>query len=172
MSSTPRICAVILAAGASSRMGRDKALLPWPPAEPGASAPVEGTLLSAAILALQPFTQAVIVVASRNAEHLAPIVARHGASMALNPDPDRGQFSSIQVGLRAVLDCGCDAAMLTPVDCPPMSAATLALLRESFLSALARGMWAVAPENDGRRGHPLLASRQLIEAYLAAPATK
>jgi molybdenum cofactor cytidylyltransferase len=166
MSGTPRICAVVLAAGASSRMGRDKALLPWPPSGTG-----DRTLLSAAILALKPFTEAVIVVASRNAEQLAPIAARHGASIAINPAPDRGQFSSMQIGLRAVLDCGCDAAMLTPVDCPPLSAATLELLRDSFVSALARGKWAVAPENNGRRGHPLLASRELIEAYLAAPAT-
>ena len=112
----------------------------------------DSTLLSAAILALKPFTEAVIVVASRNADQLAPIAARRGASIAINPDPDRGQFSSIQIGLRAVLDCGCDAAMLTPVDCPPLSVATLEFLRESFVSALARGIWAVAPENNGRRG--------------------
>ena len=167
MSSTSRLCGVILAAGASSRMGRDKALLPWPPSQSSG----ESTLLSAAILALHPFTEAIIVVASRNAEQLAPIATRHGASIAINPDPDRGQFSSMQVGLRAVLNSGCDAAMLTPVDCPPLSPATLELLRESFLSALARGKWAVLPENNGKRGHPLLASRQLIEAYLAAPAT-
>ena len=167
MSGAARLCGVILAAGASSRMGRDKALLPWPPSESSGGS----TLLSAAILAIQPFTEAVIVVASRNAEQIAPVAERCGASIAINPDPDRGQFSSMQIGLRAVLDRGCNAAMLTPVDNPPLSAATLELLRESFVSALTRGMWAVAPENNGRRGHPLLASRELIEAYLAAPAT-
>ena len=31
MSRAASLCAVILAAGESSRMGRDKALLPWPP---------------------------------------------------------------------------------------------------------------------------------------------
>jgi CTP:molybdopterin cytidylyltransferase MocA len=44
-------------------------------------------------------------------------------------------------------------------------------LRETFVSALARGKWAVAPESNGRHGHPLLMSRQLIEAFLNAPAT-
>lgn len=167
MAGTPRICAVILAAGASSRMGRDKALLPWPPSE----SPGDKTLLSAAILALKPFTEAVIVVAGRNAEQLKPIAATCGAEIAINPNPDRGQFSSMQIGLRAALDCGCDAAMLTPVDCPPLSAATLALLRDAFIAALAHGNWAVAPESNGRRGHPLMMSRELIEAFLAAPPT-
>ncbi len=77
----------------------------------------------------------------------------------------------MQIGLRAALDRGLNAAMLTPVDSPPLTAPTLELLRDSFKSALARGKWAVAPENNGRRGHPLLASRELIEAFLAAPAT-
>jgi molybdenum cofactor cytidylyltransferase len=170
MSAVPRICAVILAAGASSRMGSDKAILPWPALPPG-NEWSNGTILSAEILALKPFSEAVIVVAGKNGHILFPIAARHGASIAVNPDPDRGQFSSMQIGLHAVLDCGCDAAMITPVDCPPLSAPSLALLRETFASALPRDKWAVAPENNGKRGHPLLMSRELIEAFLTAPPT-
>lgn len=164
MNNSSRICGVILAAGASSRMGRDKALLPWPP---GTDTPE--TLLSAAIAALKPVTEAVIVVAGRNAETLAPIAERCGAAVARNPAPERGQFSSMQTGLAAALAQGCDASMITPVDCPPLSADSLAKLRAAFEGALARGAWAVAPENSGRRGHPLLAGRKLIEAFLAAP---
>jgi molybdenum cofactor cytidylyltransferase len=150
-------------------MGRDKALLPWPPVAKGSVA--DGTLLSAAILALKPLTEAVLVVAGRNAEQLATIAARHGAFIVINPEPERGQFSSMQIGLRAVLDRGLDAAMLTPVDCPPLSESTLERLCASFASAVERGQWAVAPENNGRRGHPLLASRDLMEAFLTAPVT-
>jgi CTP:molybdopterin cytidylyltransferase MocA len=170
MNAAPRICAIILAAGASSRMGFDKAILPWPAPPPG-NEWSNGTILSAEILALKPFSEAVIVVAGRNGHILFPIAARHGASIAVNPDPGRGQFSSMQIGLRAVLDCGCDAAMITPVDCPPLSAASLSLLSKTFASALPRGKWAVAPQSAGKRGHPLLMNRELIEAFLAAPVT-
>ncbi len=165
MDGQERFCAVILAAGASSRMGRDKALLPWPPASE------TGTLLSAAILHLQPFAQTVIVVAGKNADRLAPVAEAHGTILVRNPAPERGQFSSMQTGLRAALDHGCDAAMITPVDCPPLSAASLEKLRAQFDQAYARGAWGVAPEHNGRRGHPLLASRSLIEAILNAPVT-
>jgi CTP:molybdopterin cytidylyltransferase MocA len=91
--------------------------------------------------------------------------------MARNLAPEQGQFSSLQIGLREVLARGCDSAMISPVDCPPLSRATLELLREEFERALARGQWAVAPESNGRRGHPLFAGRALIDAFLSAPPT-
>ncbi|MFP5275924.1 MAG: NTP transferase domain-containing protein [Acidobacteriota bacterium] len=166
MTTPAKICGVILAAGASSRMGRDKALLPWPPETRGPE-----TLLSAAVAALQPVTGAVLVVAGRNVEQLTPVAERCGALVVINPAPERGQFSSLQTGLRAALDHGCEAAMITPVDCPPLSADSLAKLRAAFAAARSRGAWAVAPENGGRSGHPLLASHELIQALLAAPVT-
>lgn len=159
------ICGVILSAGASSRMGKDKALLPWPPHD------ATQTLLSASIATLKPFAAAIVVVTGNNAETLAPLIAANGASMARNPAPERGQFSSFQIGLRHALAHGCDAAMITLVDCPPLSAASMRLLIESFHRALANGKWAVAPEHNGKRGHPLLVSRQLIDRFLAAPVT-
>ena len=162
----PRLCGLILAAGASSRMGRDKALLPWPPGARDGS-----TLLSAAISALQPFADGVVVVVGKNADSLSPVIEARGASMVRNLSPERGQFSSLQIGLREVLAQGGDAAMMTPVDCPPLSPATLKLLRAEFDKALADDRWAVAPESHGRRGHPLFANRALMDAFLSAPLT-
>ena len=164
MPAPPRICAVILAAGESSRMGRDKALLPWPPDNSTGQ-----THLSAAIAALKPFAESVLVVAGANADRLAPVAAACGVSLAVNPAPERGQFSSLQVGLRAALDRGSNAAMITPVDCPPLRAASLQALHAAFAPALQRGQWAVAPVHNGKSGHPLLAGPELIEAFLRAP---
>jgi molybdenum cofactor cytidylyltransferase len=162
------MCGVILAAGESSRMGRDKALLPWPAATPDAAASADKTLLSVAISTLRPFTDAVIVVVGNNEQNLAPIVSARGASLVRNRVPERGQFSSLQVGLHEVLARGYNAAMITLVDCPPPRLATLKQLCGSFELAVSVGRWGVAPENNGKHGHPILASRELIDAFLTA----
>ena len=161
--------AVILAAGESTRMGTDKALLPWPPTAVGSS-PTGQTFLSAAIQALEPFSETVIVVVGKNENNLAPVVYANGASLVRNPDPDRGQFSSLQVGLQEVLSHGRDAAMVTLVDRPPASAATLKTLCAAFTEA-ANNVWAVVPDYDGKHGHPFLVAREMIEAFLKAPAS-
>lgn len=168
MARAASFAAVILAAGESSRMGSDKALLPWPPPDPGAP-PSNQTFLSCAIQSLL-WTDYVIVVAGRNESRLAPVAYAKGASLTANPDPDRGQFSSLQVGLHEVLNRGRDAAVITLVDRPPVKSPTLQKLREGFEAAPAE-IWAVVPEFSGRHGHPFFASREMIEAFLQAPAT-
>lgn len=159
---------VILAAGESSRMGTDKALLPWPPLVEGQPLSND-TLLSAAIRSLAPATEFVLVVVGRNELKLAPVVYAHGASVVVNPNPDRGQFSSLQVGLREVLNHGRDAAMVTLVDRPPVRPATLQTLRAAFETA-GPEIWAVVPEFSGKHGHPYLIGREMIEAFLRVSA--
>jgi len=167
MTHAPGLYAVILAAGESTRMGTDKALLPWPPTAPG-SPPTGQTFLSAAIQALAPFSDTVIVVVGKNEDNLTPVVYANGASLVRNPDPDRGQFSSLQVGLREVLSHGRDAAMVTLVDRPPANAATMKTLCSAFAQA-ASDVWTVVPEYKGKHGHPFLVAREMIEAFLKAP---
>jgi molybdenum cofactor cytidylyltransferase len=169
MPHAPGLYAVILAAGQSTRMGTDKALLPWPPVAPGAQ-PSGQTFLSAAIDALFPFSEMVLGVVGKNESNLAPVIYAHGASLVCNPDPDRGQFSSLQVGLQEVLNQGRDAAMVTLVDRPPVSAATLQILCTAFTNA-ATDLWAVIPEYQGKHGHPFLIAREMIGAFLKAPSS-
>ena len=167
MPRAPDLYAVILAAGESTRMGTDKALLPWPPATPGLP-PTGQTFLSAAIRALYPFSEKVVVVVGKNENNLAPVVYANGASLVRNPDPDRGQFSSLQVGLQEVLNEGRDAAMVTLVDRPPARVATLQTLCSTFADA-GNDEWAVVPEYNGKHGHPFLLAREMIGAFLNAP---
>jgi molybdenum cofactor cytidylyltransferase len=166
-----RICGVILSAGASSRMGRDKALLPWPPAAAGSTDAGNQTLLTASIEALKPFAESVMVVAGDNIATIAPLATAHKALIVQNPAPERGQFSSLQIGLQELIARGYDSAIITLVDSPPLSVAGMQKLHAGFEEALLRGLWGVQPENSGRHGHPLLAGRRLIDALLAAPVT-
>jgi len=171
MGRTPAFCGVILAAGESSRMGRDKALLPWPP-QPTSSA-LADTFLSAAIRLFFSHVDVVLVVVGKNEAPLAPVVYANGASLVVNPEPERGQFSSLRVGLQEVLSRGRDAAMITLVDRPPVGAETLATLESAFERATTKTQrkWAVIPEYQGKHGHPILAAREMMEAFLRAPET-
>ncbi len=143
-------------------MGRDKALLPWPPNS-------GGTFLSETILALSPLNDMVIVVAGKNLPDVAAVAYPNGAIVVENPAPERGQFSSLRIGLHEVLNRGRDAAMITLVDRPPVASSTLERLRNAFEMAAKNGKWAVVPESGGKHGHPYLIGREMMEAFLRAP---
>jgi CTP:molybdopterin cytidylyltransferase MocA len=61
--------------------------------------------------------------------------------------------------------------MITLVDRPPASASTLCKLVEVFEDAIRRRKWAAIPEYQGRHGHPFIIGRELMEAFLKAPAS-
>src|SRR5512146_1163084 len=153
MALSPSFAGVILAAGASSRMGRDKALLPWR----------DGTFLSTAIRALQPATELVIVVAGDNQAAVAPVIYANAAFLVVNPDPAQGQFSSLRIGLQEVLDRGRDAAIVTLVDRPAPRMETVEQLKSVF-RASGDDIWGVVPEHAGRHGHPIVIGRERISA--------
>jgi len=169
MSRSVSFAGVILAAGESSRMGTDKALLPWPPRAAG-QLPTTESFLSAAIRSLALCTDFIVVVAGQNETALAPVVYANGASIIVNPDPSNGQFSSLQIGLHEVLNRGRDAALITLVDRPPANAATVQTLRDSF-EAAPQSVWALIPEFSGKHGHPYVAGREIIERFLREPVT-
>jgi CTP:molybdopterin cytidylyltransferase MocA len=142
--------AVILAGGASRRMGRPKALLPF-----------RGeTVLDRLIGVYARYCQPVIVVLGHSAGVIqAGITRAEGVQFAVNPDPERGQLSSLQCGL--ALAPG--DVMFTPVD--------YAAVRESTIARLVRSSAPVAaPSYGGRHGHPVLVREQVKREILALPA--
>ena len=85
--------AIILAAGASSRLGRPKALVEW-----------NGeTLIELAVRQLQEsgVDEIVIVTRSELAVDLLSLVS--GSQIAINPNPEAGRNSSIQVGILSLM---------------------------------------------------------------------
>lgn len=150
-----RIGAIVLAAGRSSRMGRPKALLP-----------LEGRTFLGALLGrlLTADIMRIVVVLGEDAGEILRAADPGYAIVVRNPDPSRGQLSSVHCGLDALEPFGIDAFFLAPVDVPRVHADTLRLL----MAALP-GHPLVVPTYKGRRGHPPLFSWSLVPALRAAP---
>ena len=101
-----RIVAVVLAAGASSRMGRPKALLDFD------GTPCVGRVLAAC---REGGVEAIVVVTAPGAAEVRAHCA--GAIEAINEHPERGMLSSLQVGLQR-LPPGATGFLIFPVDFP------------------------------------------------------
>ena len=63
-----------------------------------------------------------------------------------------------------------ERAGLTLVDRPAPSPKTIELLQNEFLAG-GEEIWAVVPEFNQKHGHPIVIGREMIEAFLRAPAT-
>jgi CTP:molybdopterin cytidylyltransferase MocA len=88
--------------------------------------------------------------------------------LIVNPSPDEGQLSSLQLGLRAaaVFDPNSEAALVLPVDVPLVSAATVRALAERWRESRAPVVRPVS--RDGRHGHPVIFSAALFGILLCA----
>jgi molybdenum cofactor cytidylyltransferase len=126
-------------------------------------------LLDAQIRSLAPHCEFVIVVGGANAESLLPTVYARAAFLVANPEPARGQFSSLQTGLQEVLNRGRDKALITHVDRIPAAGATIEQLKVQFARAERGEKWLVVPEYNGQHGHPVVAGREMIEVWLKSP---
>ena len=86
-----------------------------------------------------------------------------------NPDYEQGQLSSLLAGLRVVDRPGVVAILMTLVDVPLVSAATVRAVIERYRSTRAP---IVRPIHDDRHGHPVLIDRSLFDSLRhAEPST-
>jgi molybdenum cofactor cytidylyltransferase len=77
-----------------------------------------------------------------------------------NPAPERGQLSSLLVALKAVDHPGVGAMLVTLVDLPLVSPATVHAVLEGYRRT---GAPIVRPARNGRHGHPILFARSLFD---------
>ncbi|MCW3990009.1 MAG: nucleotidyltransferase family protein [Candidatus Bathyarchaeota archaeon] len=137
-----RVAAVVLAAGKSQRMGRNKLIL-----RIGGRTVLDRVLSSIEASGVEE----VYVVLGHRPEDLVPIVEAHSAEAVPNPDYEEGMTSSFKTGLsRVSVDaaflCLGDQVVLDPVLMDRMIDAM-----EAHPEALI-----VSPVHEGKRGHPVL----------------
>jgi molybdenum cofactor cytidylyltransferase len=152
------IAGIILAAGASSRMGTPKALLDY-----------RGeTFVGRLVRVLGTTCNPVTVVLGYHADVLRQNVPAT-AKLVINPDPSRGQLSSLQTGL-AGLPADVDGFAFVPVDSPAVAEDTVATLARAFEQRKPSTLF-VIPRQSGKRGHPVFAARSVAAEFLALSST-
>jgi molybdenum cofactor cytidylyltransferase len=147
------VVGVILAAGASSRMGRPKAFLPIGRAS--FLTRVCRTLINAGVDDL-------VVVAGPEHGAVAEAVRAAGlpARVVENPRRDEGQLSSVLAGLAVADRPGVDAVLVHLVDAPLVRPETARAVLDAFRRTHAP---IVRPAVGGRHGHPVLFSRRVFD---------
>jgi molybdenum cofactor cytidylyltransferase len=154
-----RVGGIILAAGASTRMGRLKQLMPFG----------GGTLLWHVIdTALDAALGPVVVVIGAEADEVEQAIAHKDILVARNENWRSGMGSSIRAGLRAIEESGekCDAVAILLADQPNITARHLSQMRSRLQSSGAR---IVAAEYGGSVGAPAFFLRDLFPLLASLP---
>jgi len=148
---------ILLAAGASSRMGQPKALLDF-----------DGrTALQLALEAMQGAGTPIVVLGPNHFD-IRNRVALGRAKVMLNLNPDTGQTASLQAAL-SILPKDAEAFFFMPVDFPLVSAADVDRLVEAFRAERDPEKKIFVPSHGMKRGHPILCRRELAAEFLALP---
>jgi len=158
------VSGLLLAAGASKRMGTPKSLLPY-----GSGSVIEACLQTLTRSALAE----VVVVVGAESDKVAAAVTSFSAAhsrkpprLCVNPHWEAGMLSSVQAGLGAI-DPGANAALIALVDQPALTAEVI----DALLRQLRSDADIIVPTHRGRRGHPLIFSRRYFdEVFVLDPA--
>lgn len=141
----PKVAAVILAAGRSTRMGSSNKLL-----EPLGGKPLVCHAVDAAI---NSSARPVVVVTGHQRDAVQAALAGRPVTLVDNPDYQDGLSSSLKAGL-AALPVDCDGALVCLGDMPKLTANHLDRLIAAFNPVEGRAI--ILPTRGGRRGNPVL----------------
>jgi len=152
------IVAVVLSAGESSRMGRPKALLP-----------IGGqTFIERIVAALkQAKLGKIIVILGHNASELQAKISQLPVEILINTDYKLGQLSSLQLAVqRLQSEIDCDGMLVHLVDHPYLAPSLVEEMIRRFYDTKKP---IIVPKFHGKRGHPVIFSRDLFAELLNAP---
>ena len=154
---------MILTGGRSSRMGHPKALLP---------ADARDTFVSRLVRTLREAGVDDLVIVAAVDGPIDAIRTALGVSppeprIVLNPDPSRGQLSSLLAGLEALDGPGVDALLVTLVDVPLVGVSTVRALLEAYARTRAPVVRPLRP-SDSAHGHPVVFDRSVFDALRGA----
>jgi molybdenum cofactor cytidylyltransferase len=124
------------------------------------------TFLDTLIGLFAPRCHPLIVVLGAHCDRIRERTLRP-ATFVINTDYRSGQTSSMQCGLRAV-PAAAEGVLFTLVDHPAVAPPTLDRLLDGS-QVLTPGPLVRVPRHEGRRGHPIWFSRELIAEFLALP---
>jgi molybdenum cofactor cytidylyltransferase len=150
----PRVAAIVLAAGRSTRMGPQNKLLADIGGKPMVRRVVETALASKA--------RPVLVVTGHQANEVAAALAGCDVTLAPNPDYATGLASSLKAGVRAVPGES-DGALILLGDMPRIAPEHIDMLIETFAVAPDA---TVVPVHEGRPGNPVLWPRRTFPDLL------
>jgi len=148
------ICAIVLAAGRSERMGKQKLLLPL------GGKPVITRIVDE--LQRSPLQETFVVV-GRDVERVQAALQGRAVIFVTNPDFAGDMLSSVRCGLRA-LPKGCTAALVVLGDQPNLTSQLVGVLVNAFQDS---GRSIIVPAHHGHRGHPLLVASRLHDELLS-----
>ena len=123
------------------------------------------TFLDRLIRVLGSACDPVIVALGYHADQIRAAVKPGDVRFVTNPDPSRGQLSSLQTALAAI-PSDADGFLFQPVDCPAPEPETVRRIVAALHSS---GSVLVIPRYERQRGHPVAARRELISEFLALP---
>jgi CTP:molybdopterin cytidylyltransferase MocA len=154
--------AIILAAGESTRMGSPKALLHDPDGRPFVARLVRafaGAGIADIVIITGSQHDAVVMAVAADTPPARPAFIR-------NPDPSRGQLSSLWIGLDAAARPEVESILVIPVDIPMVRASTIEQVVEAWNRTRAP---VVRPVVGARHGHPVLFDQSVFDDLRRAP---